>query len=292
MAQCSRCGRDNPAGAASCSGCGADLLTTTVPPVVRAMAPRPVGGTPAPQVRCPACGVTVPQGLKFCNTCGAPLNPTPLSVSATPLKRGRIHLSALGSDSSVTAVWPLASEETSFGAAGDVRLSDRYADAREGRFVFRGNTLWFVPNQVLNGTFLLTRREHELPIGGEIRVGRQLLRLDAFPPAPPTAERLWGSPNPGYRFRVQQILAGGLEGDSFPLREGENLIARNNGDLSFPGDGYVSGKHAMLTARGDRVTVKDLGSSNGTFVRMIAETPVGAGDLLLVGEQLIRVDPG
>jgi hypothetical protein len=189
-------------------------------------------------------------------------------------------------------VWPLVNEETSFGTAGDVRLSDRYADAREGRFVFRASTLWYVPNKVLNGTFLLTRREHEVTIGGEIRVGRQLLRLDTFASPPATADRLWGSPNPGYRFQIQQILAGGLEGDSFPLREGENLIARNNGDLSFPNDGYVSGKHAMITVRGDRVTVKDLGSSNGTFVRMIAETPVGKGDLLLVGEQLIRVDPG
>jgi pSer/pThr/pTyr-binding forkhead associated (FHA) protein len=89
---------------------------------------------------------------------------------------------------------------------------------------------------------------------------------------------------------VQQILTGGLDGDSFPLRDGDNLIGRGAGELSFPGDGYVSSRHAMLTVHADQVVLKDLGSSNGTFVRMDAETGISPGDLLLIGEQLLRVD--
>jgi hypothetical protein len=186
--------------------------------------------------------------------------------------------------------WALTRDETTVGASGEVRITDPFAGSFQGRFVFRGNSLSFVPERTVNGTFILLRRELQVPIGTEVRVGRQLLRVDAQAVRPPPAELLWGSPNPGYRFRVQQILTGGLDGDSFPLRDGDNLIGRGAGELSFPGDGYVSSRHAMLTVHADQVVLKDLGSSNGTFVRMDAETGISPGDLLLIGEQLLRVD--
>ena len=37
--------------------------------------------------------------------------------------------------------------------------------------------------------------------------------------------------------------------------------------------------------------VVDLGSANGTFVRVNGQAAVTAGDLLLVGEQILRIDP-
>jgi hypothetical protein len=212
-------------------------------------------------------------------------------TSATGLRRpARATVSALGPDSSVTMSWALTRDETTVGASGEVRLTDPYAGSFQGRFVFRGNGLSFVPERTVNGTFLLLRHDVALAPGSEVRVGRQLLRFDLQPARPPAPEMLWGSPNPGYRFRIQQILTGGIDGDSFPLHEGDNMVGRAAGDLSFPGDGYVSSRHAMLTVRGDQVLLKDLGSSNGTFIRMDVETGISPGDLLLVGEQLLRVD--
>ena len=38
------------------------------------------------------------------------------------------------------------------------------------------------------------------------------------------------------------------------------------------------------------VTLTDLGSSNGTFVRVGGPTEIGAGDQLLLGMQLLRVE--
>jgi hypothetical protein len=209
------------------------------------------------------------------------------------VRRGtpRAKVISLGPDSAVLASWPLVSDDSTLGTAGDVRLTDPCAAPVQGHFIFRGALLSFIPERVLNGTFLLIRRELPVAPTTELRVGRQLLRLDVLAPQKPSSELIWGSPNPGYRFRIQQILAGGLDGDSFPIKEGENLIGRAAGDLSFPGDGYVSSRHATLTVRGDQVMLKDLGSSNGTFVRLEAETSITPGDLLLVGEQLLRVDP-
>jgi pSer/pThr/pTyr-binding forkhead associated (FHA) protein len=102
---------------------------------------------------------------------------------------------------------------------------------------------------------------------------------------------LWGSPNPGYAARVVQLLEGGGEGDVYPLKTGDNMVGRGTGDVSFPSDGYVSSKHATITVGEGALAVKDLGSANGTFVRINGQAAVNAGDLLLVGEQILRVDP-
>jgi hypothetical protein len=102
----------------------------------------------------------------------------------------------------------------------------------------------------------------------------------------------WGSADPGFKLRIVQLLEGGMRGAAFCLREGENLLGREVGDITFPGDGFVSGRHAVLNARGDRLTVKDVGSSNGTFLRIAAPTFVEHGDQFLVGRELVRVELG
>ena len=48
----------------------------------------------------------------------------------------------------------------------------------------------------------------------------------------------------------------------------------------------------MLTVSEGRIAVKDLGSANGTFAKIEGTIPIATGDLLLVGEQILRVDPG
>ena len=40
----------------------------------------------------------------------------------------------------------------------------------------------------------------------------------------------------------------------------------------------------------EQALLEDLGSSNGTFVRLAAPTSVRPGDQLLVGNQLLRVE--
>jgi pSer/pThr/pTyr-binding forkhead associated (FHA) protein len=75
------------------------------------------------------------------------------------------------------------------------------------------------------------------------------------------------------------------------LKPGDNLVGRGTGDVSFPHDGYVSSKHATIIVADGSLAVKDLGSANGTFVRVNGQAAVTAGDLLLVGEQILRIDP-
>jgi pSer/pThr/pTyr-binding forkhead associated (FHA) protein len=143
-----------------------------------------------------------------------------------------------------------------------------------------------------NGVFLWSK-ERALASGDELRIGRQRLRVEWMPEEPEVLsdQPLWGSPNPGYVARVVQLFEGGGEGDVFPLKPGENSVGRASGDVSFPSDGYVSSRHAVITVGEGTLKVKDLGSANGTFVRVQGSATVHPGDLLLVGEQILRVDP-
>lgn len=54
-------------------------------------------------------------------------------------------------------------------------------------------------------------------------------------------------------------------GQSFGIGEGEHIMGRSEGDLVVSNP-YLSRKHLVFAVRGGRVFVKDLGSTNGTFV--------------------------
>ncbi|MBM3294945.1 MAG: FHA domain-containing protein [Candidatus Aminicenantes bacterium] len=58
------------------------------------------------------------------------------------------------------------------------------------------------------------------------------------------------------------------------------------GDNAVPlSDPVVSGRHAEIVAQEDGFLLRDLGSSNGTFVngQAVTETPLYAGDEIVVG---------
>jgi DNA-binding winged helix-turn-helix (wHTH) protein len=77
-----------------------------------------------------------------------------------------------------------------------------------------------------------------------------------------------------------------------PLREGDNLVGRDESAvvrIDVPG---VSRRHARILVRGEMATLEDLGSKNGTFIGA-GETPVDSpsslsdGDSFRVGRVLL-----
>ncbi|HET7787920.1 MAG TPA: FHA domain-containing protein [Myxococcales bacterium] len=211
-------------------------------------------------------------------------------------RRPRARVSAVSRDGSRSADFVLVKDETRVGravGADEVKLEkDPFVAPLHALFRFEGSRLLVRDGGSPNGVFLWVR-ERELASGDELRIGRQRLRVEWMPeePAPVADQPIWGSPDPGYGARVVQLLGGGGEGDVFPLKGGENLIGRGTGDVSFPHDGYVSSKHAVIVVGDGTLRIRDLGSANGTFVRVSGEASLSPGDLLLVGEQILRVDP-
>ena len=86
------------------------------------------------------------------------------------------------------------------------------------------------------------------------------------------------------------IVGPGIEGSAFPLMGDEIVLGRERGDILFSDDGYVSGTHAKISIRADGYYLSDLGSSNGTFVQLIAPRLLPTGTFVLMGQQLFRAD--
>lgn len=72
------------------------------------------------------------------------------------------------------------------------------------------------------------------------------------------------------------------------LDRAETVIGRQDADLAFNDDVYLSPMHAQLTWRDGALTVRDLGSRNGTWLFLEQATRLTDGDVMLIGSQLVR----
>lgn len=59
-------------------------------------------------------------------------------------------------------------------------------------------------------------------------------------------------------------------------------------DLSIPDDPYVSQNHAAVAAGSSTYVLEDLGSSNGTYVRIRGEVQLRPSDIVRIGSQVFR----
>jgi pSer/pThr/pTyr-binding forkhead associated (FHA) protein len=105
----------------------------------------------------------------------------------------------------------------------------------------------------------------------------------------------YASPRRPARFILTQMLVGGHAGMVFRARNDALAIGREGNDVNFPDDPFISGRHAQVSAldgaRGpDAFELTDLGSKNGTFLRVHGETALLHGDYVFIGQQLLRVE--
>ncbi|MFN5943635.1 MAG: FHA domain-containing protein [Phycisphaerae bacterium] len=79
-----------------------------------------------------------------------------------------------------------------------------------------------------------------------------------------------------------------------PLRKPAQVIGRSTDVAVRIPSSAVSRHHCEITVADGKVTVKDLGSSNGTYVnrKRVQQAAVNAGDLLAVGDKVfvVRID--
>jgi pSer/pThr/pTyr-binding forkhead associated (FHA) protein len=178
--------------------------------------------------------------------------------------------------------------------AGGVFAGDLYLSPRHATLAFEGPQLFVRDEDSLNGVYVRIDRDAptELRDGVIFRIGQELLRFNTIEPLRPGADgvELMGSPNPGYVGRLSLVIGRSTTANSFPIPAQGLHLGRERGDLIFPEDGYVSGLHARIHSDKGRVYLTDVGSSNGTFLRVHGKQPVRSGDLLLMGQQLFRAE--
>ena len=267
-----------------------------------AVAPAIGVGAPPPVV-CPQCEHPNPPNNKFCASCGFKLGraaPPPDAVAApaagtAAAQPSGIVLTALRADGTEAGSFTLPVGIITVGRdLGAIFAGDSYLSPRHATLTPRGGRLFVKDEASLNGVYKKLRRDEPVLLnpGDIFRIGQEIIRFEPLNPAPLTAdgvERL-GSPAKGYIGRLALIIGRDVAGNAFPMPEAGIHLGRERGDVLFPEDGYVSGLHCRIAPVNGQVFLTDLGSSNGSFVRLMAETEVINGDVLLMGQQLFRVN--
>ncbi len=76
---------------------------------------------------------------------------------------------------------------------------------------------------------------------------------------------------------------------TYPLREGATVVGRQSPDVTIAStDGMLSRRHLVFVRSGRDVSVKDLGSANGTQVAIAVPLPLKDGDRLIFGQQVMQ----
>jgi len=299
---CTRCSAVNPVGFAFCQQCGQNLQSAP---------PAPPDPGPAARPRTPSMAPAA-SGLRY----DAPIDPHAgtlahdgpaahvlAAIAAAPRAVGVWGTAVLvNRDGSDGQRFALAGEYVVIGRAGaDIAFDDdRFLARQHARLERQGDgAVRVIALDSLNGVFRKSAAPIELTDGTTVLVGREVLRFERLAPEEVKVHplvrhgvALFGSPprDPWGRF-VQLVPSGGYR-DVRHLMGDEVVLGREEGDLVFRDDAFMSRRHAAVTWDGARAQIVDLGSSNGTFVRITGPTPIVHGDHVRMGDQLLRVELG
>jgi pSer/pThr/pTyr-binding forkhead associated (FHA) protein len=204
-------------------------------------------------------------------------------------------------DGSEGTRYPLHESITDIGRSeGAIVLpDDPYLSARHARIALRGGRYALRDLGSVNGIFYRLREPHTLQHGDLLLVGQQVLRFELLAeseasagPAMHYGVMLFGTPEQPRLARLVQLTTEGIPRDVFHLYREETVLGRESADIVVADDAFLSRRHvAFKLERAERrVTVRDLGSSNGTLVQFRGEREIADGDLFRIGHHLFRFD--
>ncbi len=208
---------------------------------------------------------------------------------------GALMLTALRADGTEAGAFVMPGPNGVIGRdSGGIFAGDSYLSPRHATFSNRGGT-WHVRDESsLNGVYRKLNREDPIELGfGDIfRIGQEILRVEPLTPPAKAADDVerMGSPAKGFIGRLALVIGRDATGNAYPIPESGLHLGRERGDVLFPEDGYVSGLHCRIAWQNGKVFLTDLGSSNGSFARLRKETALVENDVLLMGQQLFRVN--
>ena len=291
---------------------------------------QPPPGMSGDGTSCTKCGVFVTAGTRFCPNCGtrvvAPVSfdvptrvgPRPSAVQAVvqtptapayPQKPARSTLFFGGAHQSARAKLTLirgdGEDGVSFTLAGqdhhagrgDCPISfpdDTFLSPVHANFIYANNTLSVRDESSLNGVFVRIQGKADLDAGSTVLIGEQVLTIR---PAPhpedvPDEDGTYYSASilRAAALEIRQNLRGGQLGWVYRPAGDVVTLGREGNDINFPEDPFISGRHAELRLVNGMLSVTDLGSRNGTFVRVTGERVLKHGDYVFLGQQLLRVE--
>lgn len=276
---CGKCAMQVAAANRFCPNCGARIVAPASFDVPTRVGPRPSGPQPVPDVVRP----TSKPGRSTLFFGGA-------------MQAARAKLTLIRGDGEDGVSFTLAGQEHLAGR-GDCPISfpdDPFLSPKHANFVYVAGQLVVRDMSSLNGVFVRISGTSELAASGTVLIGEQVLTVGPARQADdaPDHDGTYFSASivrPAV-FEIRQHLRGGQIGSVY-RPEGEVVtLGREGNDINFPEDPFISGHHAELRLSGGVLSVTDLSSRNGTFVRINGERVLKHGDYVFLGQQLLRVE--
>ena len=249
---------------------------------------------------CRSCSTPVPVAHKFCGRCGAAVPPEILNARTQFFGQlqvpGKAKLILIRGEGVEGLSYQLNAEQHVVGRTGQqlVFPDDPFVSPKHANLFYRSGKLVVKDEGSLNGVYLRVRGTVDLDPGDLVLAGEQLFRVDGSPKSTdgpgPDGTYFYSSPKHQFLFRITQLLQGGGAGMSVLARSNGLQIGREGGDLNFPTDLYMSASHCKIEEQAGKLSLTDLNSRNGTYVRIKAERELSHGDYLFIGRKLLRVE--
>lgn len=270
---CGNCGRQNPPGAIYCLDCGQKLRETGSLPMPLAQ-PGALGPTPevtsqgAPSplarpatVKCQRCDGDNPASVRFCTMCGAGL-PAPEAQSTSQ-----------GGGAAVSPATLVPAPVLGPAPAPVIAPAPIIAPAPAP--VIAPAPAPVVAPAPAPAASPAASQSH----AAQTPATRIESRTDSFGAAPGIEAA-----------QIVTILKDGSEGPVHRLSQAVTDIGRFEGNITLPDDPYLSPRHARIQKRGERYYLRDLASVNGVFLRIREPVELHHGDVLLAGQQVLRLE--
>lgn len=328
---CTRCGTANPLSGRFCLNCGMSLehppepATAPQAPQARAApaaaAVQPSAASPS-TVACPRChGPNAPH-MSFCQFCGArlvggpedgraayapPIAGSAATAAGSPAQAAEPQLDArlvvIGQDGKPGRQYPIVDDQTDIGREeGNIVLpNDPYVAPRHARLTRRNGRFFVRDLESVNGVYVRLRAQERLQHGDLVLIGLEVLRFEVVSDAEkglsPAVERgtqIFGSPSAARNMRLCQRTVEGVTRDVYYPTRDEAVVGREQGDIVFTNDPFMSRRHAAITRdpTSGTFSLRDLGSSNGTYLAIRSERELTPGDHVRIGQHLFRLDVG
>jgi pSer/pThr/pTyr-binding forkhead associated (FHA) protein len=308
--ECPRCGLTNTEAARFCPGCGNALSgapnssSTERPPIIsNTLASNVRGALFGNALRAPALAapdvfelVQRPEASRVGTEVAFPARSSHRpAVGAVPVA----HLAVISQDGSTGQTYWIDRGSVDIGRdEGDIRLtSDRFVSPRHARVYSRSNGFYLRDLDSLNGVYLRVRESEELKDADCILLGSEVLRFclltdgeQGLGAANERGTDVYGSPaRPRYACLCERTVEG-VTRNVFYISSDETVVGREFGDLVFTADSFMSRRHAAIQRdpAAGTFALRDLGSSNGTYLAIRGEVELREGDHLRVGQHLFR----
>jgi len=212
------------------------------------------------------------------------------------------ELVVIAQDGSPGRRFPLLGSEVVVGSderAGVQLRKDPYVSPEHARISYRSGSFFIDDAGSTNGVFV--RIGGSIPMRSDdlLLLGLGVLKFEAIPegernpsPVVRAGVRVFGTPPSPRYARLTVMTVEDRARDVYYLSRAETVLGRELGDIVFTDDPFMSRRHAALRRdpNTNQFTLRDLGSSNGTFVAIRGSHALSNGDHVRIGQHLFRLD--